>query len=346
MNRTLITGMGRSGTTLLDKLLSNHQNIEILSQPFPLLFTEAKRAFLKQNKIEKYYVLNDNVFDGDYKLEDFNTFLDTYEISYQTLEQLFEKMKNYSGQMTKVGFNLPKQENYTFLEVFDLILKKNLAKKDVHFFGAKEIMCEEFIPYLVQNGTKIIVIVRDPKDVVASVNYPQKEKYLGNKKPTLFVLRGWRRTIDYIKNLKNSKNITYVRYEDLVTAPYEVLAKVTDFLGTTPFEKNHFEKGIYDRDGELWKANTSFDTKTSFISSKSVGGYRNVLSDDEINYIESICKSEMELMGYNFDTQPNKGIIKTFKDFGVEASEHLDKEFSSLKENIEQEIKRYDATAN
>lgn len=346
MNRTFITGMGRSGTTLLDKLLSNHENIEILSQPFPLLFTEAKKVFLKQNGIEKYYVLNDNVFDGDYKLEDFNAFLDTYEISYQTVKQLFEKMKNYSGQMTKVSFSLPQKENYTFLEVVDLILKNNLAKKDVDFFGAKEIMCEEFIPYLVQNGTKIIVIVRDPRDVVASVNYPQKEKYLGNKKPTLFVLKGWRRTIDYIKNLEDSKNIIYIKYEDLVTAPYEILNKITDFLGTTPFKKNHFEKGIYDRNGELWKANTSFDTKTSFISSKSVGGYRNVLSDDEINYIESICKSEMELMGYNFDTQPNKGIIKTFKDFGVEASEHLDKEFSSLKENIEQEIKRYDATAN
>jgi hypothetical protein len=255
-------------------------------------------------------------------------------------------MKTYSGQMTKVRFNILKKDNYTFLEVFDLLLKSNLEKEDVYSFGSKEIMCEEFIPYLLKNGTKIIVIIRDPRDVVSSVNYPQKEKYLGNKKPTLFVLRGWRRTIDYIKNLEDSKNIAYVRYEDLVATPYKILAKITNFLGTTPFEKNHFEKGIYDRDGKLWKANTSFDTQTSFISSNSVGGYKNVLSDDEINYIESICKNEMNLMGYSFDTQPNKEIIKTFKDYGVEESEHLDKDFSSLKENIEREIQRYDANTN
>lgn len=346
MNRVFITGMGRSGTTLLDKLLSNHQYIEVLSQPFPLLFVEIKKAFLSQMGIEKYYVLNDNTHSGDYELEDFNRFVESYTINYEELKQLFEKMKNYSGQMTKIGFNIPLKENYTFLEAFDFLLKGNLQKNNLQYFGAKEIMCDELIPYLIQNDTKVVVIVRDPRDVVASVNYPKKEKYLGDKKPTLFVLHGWRRTIDYITMLQNSKKLFYIRYEDLVISPYKKLQEITDFLEIIPFLKNHFDNGIYDIDGNLWKANTSFDTQTSFISSGSVGGYKNVLSKEEVNYIESICKKEMELMGYAFDTQPNKDIIQTFKDYGVEESKHLDKEFSSLKDNVEQEIKRYDAIAN
>jgi hypothetical protein len=43
-----LTGMQRCGTTLLDKLLSAHSQISILSQPFPLLFIEAKPSFLQQ----------------------------------------------------------------------------------------------------------------------------------------------------------------------------------------------------------------------------------------------------------------------------------------------------------
>lgn len=339
MNRIFITGMGRSGTTLLDKLLSNHQDIEVLSQPFPMLFTELKKEFLNSIGEQKYYVLNDNAFNNDYDLSDFNLFLDTYKFSYQHLKQIFEAMQNYSGQMTKVSFDLTPNKSYSFIDLFDSILKSNCIKKDINFFGAKEIMCEEFIPYLSQKNTKIILIIRDPRDVVASVNYPKGEKYLGSKKPTLFVLQGWRRTIDYIKNIQNNENIIFIKYENLVTTPYLELNKIAEFLGVNKFSEDSFDNGICDRDGNLWKANTSFETKTSFISSKSVGGYKNVLSSDEVNYIESICKDEMKFMGYAFDSKPNSKIIKEFKDYGVEDSNNLDKNFSSSKENIESELK-------
>jgi Sulfotransferase family len=42
-----VTGMQRSGTTLLEKLLHAHPELSVLSQPFPLLFVEVKRAFLE-----------------------------------------------------------------------------------------------------------------------------------------------------------------------------------------------------------------------------------------------------------------------------------------------------------
>ena len=41
-----VTGMERSGTTLLDRLLASQRHLSMLSQPFPLLFVETKRAFL------------------------------------------------------------------------------------------------------------------------------------------------------------------------------------------------------------------------------------------------------------------------------------------------------------
>lgn len=342
MNRLFITGMGRSGTTLLDKLLSNHKDIEILSQPFPLLFTEFKKAFLSTLGITKYYVLNDNCFDDDYDIEEFNSFLTTEKINFCDIEKVFEKMKNYSGQMTKISLNIPYQDSYSFLELYDLTLKSNLLKNEVMYFGAKEIMSEEFMPFFIQNNTKVIIIIRDPRDVVASVNYPQKEKYLGDKKPILFILKSWRRTIEYISFHKNNPNLIFLKYEDLVHAPYELLYKITSFLGVESFSLDHFENGIYDRDQNLWKANSSFDTQTSFISSKSVGGYKKVLANDEIDYIETTCKNEMAIMNYPLTTTPNREIISSFKDSDIEESEHLDKNYSSLKKNVEKEIVRYE----
>lgn len=342
MNRAFITGMGRSGTTLLDKLLSNHPDCDFLSQPFPLLFTEVKKSFLSARNITKYYVLNDSAFDGDYNLEEFNDFVASYKISDMELKNLLLKMEGYSGQMTKLSFTAPLREYYSFLEAFDFLIKSNLKVNKKIYFGSKEIMCEEFLPYLINNDTRIIVIVRDPRDVVASINYPSKIKYLGNKKPILFIVKAWRRAIKYAKEYENSGRVICVKYENLVTTPYKTLNEITHFLDVNPFMDNHFKNGIYDRDENLWQANTSFDTQTSFISRQSVGGYKDVLSDDEINYIEATCKYEMELMGYSLSSAASEEIIKSFKDIGVEESEHLDRNFSSLPENVEVELNRYE----
>ncbi|WP_419770590.1 MAG: sulfotransferase domain-containing protein [Candidatus Marinarcus sp.] len=341
MNRIFITGMGRSGTTLLEKLLSNHEKIEILSQPFPLLFVEVKKAFLKSIGIEKYYVLNDNCFNGDYEIEKFRNFLFEYTINYDAIKKIFEEMKTYSGQMTKIEFKIPVREKYTFLELYDLIITNALLKNKVQYFGTKEIMCEEFLPFLSENNTKVIVIIRNPKDVVASVNYPKKEKYLGNKKPTLFILESWLKTIDYIKNFETNPNILYIKYEDLVKDTYNTLSTITQFLEINSFKINHFADGICDSNGELWKANTSFDTQTSFISFQSIGGYKHVLSESEIHYIETVCHKEMILMEYDFLTLPDTTIIKEFKDYNIEDSTHLDKNYSSLPINIEKQLVRY-----
>jgi len=273
-NKIFITGMGRSGTTLIEKLLTNHPEIDVLSQPFPLVFTSLKSIFLEARGIKQYYVLNNYVNKEEYTQTEFDTFLSTVNISQEFLEELFNKMQHYSGQYTKPNSNLYEVKNSlnSFNEVFESSLQYfNL--KNTKVIGTKETMCEEFLPYFCNNQFKSIVILRDPRDVVASANYPKGEKHFGNKKPTLFILRTWKKSIEYINLLKEHKNLFYFKYEDLVTSPYKILNEITSFLGTSPFEKNHFEKGIYDRNGNIWKANTSLDTRPSLSTPRSLCGY-------------------------------------------------------------------------
>ena len=342
INNYFITGMGRSGTTLLEKLLSNHSQLSILSQPFPVLFVGLKKIFLNLKGIKKYYVLNDLLNNSSYDIEEFNKFLATYLIDNKWLNELFKCMNGYSGQMTKIDLNESEIYSKQFIEVYNFLVKQYSHNKKAEYFGSKEILCEEYLPYMVDNNVKSTIIIRNPKDVLASANYPKGEKYLGSKKPTLFLLRSWRKSVEFTQYLSNHKNFHFLKYEELVKNLYEELNRITKFLGIKNFRNGQFKNGIYNQKGELWPANSSFNNSTSFVSQNSVIVYKKVLSDEEIAYTEAICKKEMLWLGYDFEYNniDKEDIIRSFRDSNIENSPNLTASFSSKQENIDFEIKR------
>lgn len=343
MKHLFITGMGRSGTTLLDKLLTNLEGLDILSQPLPLLFVNAKKQFLKTKGIDKYFVLNDDYFNRKYASRDFDDFLEQYSVTHEKLESIFHSQRKYSGQTTKS--DIEHIENSGTQHGFKHILEKCLEFYQLDpnriYTGTKEIMCEEFIPYLCKVGYKCILIIRDPRDVLASVNYPKGTKYLGEKRPSLFVLRSWRKSVECAFALREQKNLLFLRYEDLVDDPHSELEKIAKFLNIEGVPHGFLKKGILDRNGNAWQANTSFEKKDSFISKKSKGIYKQTLSTQEIKYTEVICQYEMGWLKYplEFDV-PSINSIKSFKDSGIKHNQHLSANYSSQSDNIVKEIER------
>lgn len=347
MNNIFLTGMGRSGTTLLEKLLTNHSQITMLSQPFPLLFTELKKHFLETLGIKEYYVLNNGPYDTKYNLKDFINFLNTYEIGLEEITEIFEKMDHYSGQITKCHYKFTKIKHTDLINVYQELLTLMYDGKDISYLGSKEILCEEYLPYFLNNGQKAIIIIRDPRDVLASANYPKGKKYLGNKKPTLFLLRSWRKSVEFSFYLKDNKNFHFLRYEDLVNNPYKELNKITNFLNLSEFTEGQFNNGIYDQKGNLWSANTSFDNKDTFISKKSIGVYKNILSEEEITYTEIVCKHEMNWLGYNNNSHLDATtIIENFTDYNIQEHDNLPADFTSQNINKHLEINRHEKYKN
>ncbi len=342
MNSFFLTGMGRSGTTLVEKLLCNHHELSMLSQPFPFLFVELKKIFLKKRGINKHYVLNETLNDNNYEMEEFNNFLESFQITKKKINTLFKLMKNYSGQLTKINKIDIDIGSKNFIDLYRLLVENLSYTRGAYLYGSKEILCEEFLPYMTNNKIKAIIIVRDPRDVLSSINYPKEKKYLGVKKPSLFLLKTWRKSVDFIQYLNKNKIFHFLKYEDLVNNPYEELNRITNFLNIERFDENYFSKGILDQNKQLWSANSSYDNATCFISQKSAGAYKNILSKNEIAYTEAVCKSEMSWLGYDFevDNLNQIEIIKSFKDYGVENHHHLSAGFSSQKNNIDIEIKR------
>ncbi len=333
--------MSRSGTTLLDKLLSCHPDVHILSQPFPYLFIDALKKFLQAQGIDKYYVMNDEIKSCLYQPERFEQYLTHYRVTAAEIRDRFAAMQNYSGQYTKPSRCLVNSNRKisSFYQLYEEALSLFDMDNRLQYVGSKETVCEAFIPYFCRRGVKTILIVRDPRDVLASMNYAMGSKYAGTKKPALFVLRTWRKSFEYLYRLKEEGDFLFICYEDLVRATDITLKKITEFLGITPFELRRFEHDIIDQNGEKWQANSSFYEQRSGISSDSINIYQTHLTRQEIEYVDVICGKEMLWLGYNPGkvSDPER-VIRSYRDYDVVTSHEVGADYSCKHESVENEV--------
>ena len=308
MNQSfLITGVYRSGTTLTDKLLHAHPDLAVGSQPFPSLFIDLKKRFLSQKGIEKTYPIDPLFMEDQYHNDEFNQFLDTYPIDSKAREQIFKNLEAYDGVRTP-GFitycinqgviTNPHADRFaTLYATLMSMLETYLGKPQALLAGSKEIICEEYIPWFLSHHKLIIHIIRDPRDIIASLSQGDGRAFMGSVRPALYTLRMWRKSAAFSFAFSGEPHYHLVRYEDLVTNPLPVLNQIADFLGVAPFSQDWFSEGIHDQEGNLWKANSSFEAYR-LISPDSMGKYPSRLSPEMIQYIELVCFPEMKLLGY------------------------------------------------
>ncbi|MEX0723666.1 MAG: sulfotransferase [Gracilimonas sp.] len=343
MEHFLITGMSRSGTTLLEKLLASHQELRVLSQPLPLLYRYFKQQFFYEiNYPETRYVLNDLFNEERYSHKDFRRFLSGYEISREEIDHLFKEMKNWEGQwfkVTEIKKWLNTQETFRLIDFYTFFLDQYTNQKKI--LGTKEVLIEEFIPYLLENDVKVIQLFRDPRDVITSINFGDGPKYTGAHRPTLFHLRNWRKSVAISNTYKNSKGLFRLKYEDLISAPHYTLAKITEFLNVKPFEENHFQDGIKTADGKQWSGNSS-TVNFNGINKNNKNKYLKKLSPSTIAYIEYTCAPEMQLLGYDLtdSENPDNFTPKRFVEPFESEVDDIPKNFSTLPAQLALEKER------
>ena len=304
-HNVLLNGCFRSGTTLLDKLLHAHPEIIMASQPFPALYSYLKEIYLRERDISFRYPLDHMFKQSGYSKDDFSAFLETYVINDYDIDAVFDKLEQES-----TGLRTPQIKKYrqaiipgTFLEVYQqfnncLHVIFDDEKAPV-YVGGKEAFVEEYIPFLLEHGVKVIVIIRDPRDVVASVYNSIDVKHMGENRPLLFLLRAWRKSIAYALAYEDDPNLTWITYEQLVADTQEVLQVLTDFLRLESFPDDAFKEGIFNQTGSLWKSNSSFKSSLG-LNTASIGQFQDRLNNEIIAYVESACYPEMRAIGYSF----------------------------------------------
>lgn len=292
MRYVLLTGMARSGTTLLDKLLGNSPGGAMASQPLALLFIELKKAFYEAiGHPEDYYVLN-HLFDEErYEPGDLAEFLLSYRCSAEMLYRVLSNEGHYSGQYRR--YSNPAEwaaelSGHAPAKTIELLLGK-VFPGDYDFLGLKEIYIEEFIPYFLAEGWSCAAIVRDPRDVLASMNLGKGSEYTGTVKPTLFNLRNWRKSV----RLWSMTEVHGLQFETLVEHTEAALSELLRELSGREAPKKWVPEQLNDEYGNPWRSNSSFGQAQS-----DAGPSKRKLTLEQQRFIEAYTFVEMQRLGY------------------------------------------------
>ncbi len=303
MATLFVTGMQRSGTTLLDKLLCNHPEISLLSQPFPLLFVEAKRRFLRLlGEAGGRYPLGDLFLETRYGEGDLHAFLRGLSLGASDLRAVFEEMAGFSGQYTR--FTPERREEALdgihpgdLASILGQLYRSLASRANARWFGGKETLWEELLPFLLGRGVTCLLILRDPRGVLASLNHGGGLGYGGRLKPTLFNLRNWRKSVAFALHLESHPRFLWLRYEDLVARPGESLDRIAALLGIEPFPAELFADGIRDQDGRRWEGNSSHGAQRG-IDPSSAHRHQKLLPPEVARYAEAACWPELRWLGH------------------------------------------------
>ncbi len=336
MINLFITGMLRSGTTLLEKALNTHPDVKIFYQPFPEFFIHTKQQFLKDKGLDPaYHVLSHFCDTADYSPSDFSAWLDRGRLSRTFLTRVLSPAATPS-----LDESVPPER--LFHQWYSFLTEQLSSSKHIRCTGTKEVLTEEYIPHLISHHIRCAIVVRDPRDVIASLDFGSGREYGGDNRPTLFNLRNWRKSILFALAMGKSENFYLIRFEDLVLNPIETLDKLANKLSIPPFHEEWWANGFRDKNGSIWKGNSSFGDIKPFDSG-AVGGHRRKLPEDTIKYIEARCRREMMAMGYHVSpssiSESKKRITEFKEPFRINRPE-FSPDYSSLAENVAFETSR------
>ena len=306
-----VTGTGRSGTSLADKLLSIHPAIRILSQPLPSIYVEIKREFARMTGTDicRHFPLGDLFGDNYAPPQELTRFLREWRLEPDWIAATLHKMEGFDGRYT-----MPPPETAGLIPAVSVPLVdfvghylSTLVREPCPIVGSKEVFAEEFIPYLLGANSKILLLIRHPCDVVASTYLGRGPEFAGQGRPVLFTLRQWRKSAAFALDLHGEPDLKVIRYEDLVARPLAVLNTVAAWLDLPPFPPDLGSLKLKTDNGEAWLANSSHEAY-AHISTRSVGRHKELLSSAQIKAIEMLCGPEMVALGYSDCAETGAGL--------------------------------------
>jgi hypothetical protein len=317
------------------------------------LFLYFKRRFLASRELVRRYPLDHLFLEQDYRQEDFCEFLDEFHATEPEARDVVAALPTTAVQFwqsaeTDLAARLGAG---TFLQWFKRLLeatRKALVTSysaaepeapDCRVVGLKEIVCEEYVPYLLAHGVKVAVIVRHPLDVICSCNFGRGKEFAGEVRPTLFTLRQWRKSVAAIIAHHQQPGFCWLKYEDLVASPETELHRICRFLELSPLPDRTWDRPLRDQSGKVWTGNSSFAQAQS-TSAGSVGRYRELLPDPVQKFCFTCCYPELRWLQYAERGEFDPMDLFEFREPWPIAHSRFEPEYSSNVERIVEEVFR------
>ena len=155
----------------------------------------------------------------------------------------------------------------------------------------------------------MIHVVRDPRDVVASLKTHRKRKVVdgvilptGYCMPVDLCIERWERAVHDAQPYERDRRVLVVRYEDVIRDTAGMARRLCAFLGV-PFDPAMLEFHRIARDPLQFPQNIE---ATRPISAASIGRYRQILTADELRKVEERLGAAMARYGYACQPQPSR----------------------------------------
>jgi hypothetical protein len=298
-----VTGMFRSGTTFVARLLNQSDEISFASDPFFAVLKDFRNTLSNESahKVDPHAPLEDYYFDES-KFHFFKTIQNTSlnDVKIPNLAYLKEFTRAssfpYSELLSKQIHKIIANNYGDFLRQGEQILREVYGNKRLS--GMKEVWANEFAPHIInvfQNTSKVIHIIRDPRAILVS-NFYSDGRY-----PILFLARQWRKlvTLAYLYTKSNQNNMI-IKYEDLILNPKETIQGICNFVGINFDEKLLSTEEITDGGNKKWTQNSTFQENASTgFNQSSVNRWKDKIKNSDRMAIEFLCYPEMKLLGYN-----------------------------------------------
>lgn len=307
----IISGIFRTGTTLLTRVLDAHAQVSAMYQPITPFFKMWLNIYLRQSGTitgdedfpmgidtwsrEQYEHFVQHIFDVRFEKRDIERLRAL--ITDDVTRDRGEKPRHF---LSRLGDLVPGTGRELVEQLYDIV-SMGVTKPQTRCFGIKELWIEEFFLPLGQGlGIKSMHLIRDPRAIYASRNYGKILKQRKFEKyPLLFIVKAWRRSLKYHRwNRLKRDEYMLVKYEDFVGDPRPCLERICGLLDIKYSDKMEEPTRLKDGKGNRWTTNSSFFTGSSGIYLGALEHWRSVLTEDEASVIEFLCTCEMEEAGY------------------------------------------------
>ena len=274
----LLGGMPKSGTTLLNALLDYHPNLVVapeettffnycftqLERPLPNFRAKLSRKYLRKSALRMSYWgrLSDYKYlsptTGEVEKFPYEAFIEDY----------FSQPKQAEGHLDALAAIYSSLQKFTGIPKPLAWVEKSIGNEFEFARIRKELPQHKFI-----------YMIRDPRDNFVSLHKHRDRKNVDELKidEQDFVER-YTNSISKLLEMSQHSNVLVISYEKLVTELDVQLKRICEFIGI----EHNGSLLIPTKMGVAWQGNSMHGRQFNGVSDKSMGIYRDKLSDDQV----------------------------------------------------------------